>query len=317
MITPLVILEEILRYREASLADTRWFREKKHDKDLCPAVEGRLQELIDYFLKYHAIVNTIQGLRDHGVDVLLRYALSSDPTQDENVVGIQIKSFDDIKRGNILKELKAQYFDAVDRYGNALERYFILLCTDEAEQWQYVRNIAAEFSKDKRIRVITPKFSYTFLHLREEIVSATVDRFLRDEDYLHAQAKQEIIRLSPIEFALVISALVSTTTGDQHSFIPEKMVLDLPPELEIVVENYIGREIQSDELTDAYMQLEGYPFIRQSAYSDTVEMAPDSYPALRCLLLDATVRYNLRDDRLRAYMYEGFCRSALGKPIET
>jgi len=303
-----MVLEELLRYREATAKDTAWFRDQKHDRDLCPAVEGRLNDILDFFLKYQAINNNIQGLRDHGADVVLRYSLVPD-SDDERVVVVQVKSFDDIKRGGILKELKAQFFDTRDRYGSKLERYFVLVCTDEIEHHIQVRDIAAVFSNESLIRVIGPKFARTFLEMKLQIVSATVDRFLKDEDYVHKEAKNEISDLSPLQFAIVLDALMSVREGEMS---PERMAFGQEKRILEVAKTYLGLNAKDIDLPSICGQLEDSVFTRKGAYSDHVALRLDNFPAIRCLLLDANIRFEYSGDELYYYMYESLYRSAVG-----
>lgn len=60
------------------------------------------------------------------------------------------------------------------------------------------------------------------------------------------------------------------------------------------------------------MRLEGDVFIRPSVHSDSVELRTGAFPALRCVILDAVVRYGYHGSQLYEYLFEFYHRCALG-----
>jgi hypothetical protein len=308
--SPVVLLEELLRYRRTSIAATSWFRDLKHDRDLCPRVETRLQELLDYYAKYQAIFNNVQGPRDRGSDVILRYNLAIDGAGQEQVAVFQVKSYDDVNEKTYLKNLKSQYFDAQDKYGDNLERYFILVCTDQSRHQRQLAAVGSEMSKGN-IRVIEPRYAYTFLKLPSEIFSATADRFLRKEDYVHKEARNEIVGYPVTQLALILHALVAHLDQGFERFVPEELLPKISASLSRTGE-ILDRDTEDGELATAYMRLEGDVFIRPSAHSPFVELNPTAFPALRCVILDAVVRYGYHGSRLYQYLFESHHRDALG-----
>ncbi|MEY4210926.1 MAG: hypothetical protein RLZ92_1307, partial [Pseudomonadota bacterium] len=91
-ITSAIILEELLRFREADIEDTAIFKNShdwSHDK-ICEAFQDKLYMLGDFFLKYHHVSYIVQGPRDQGIDVLLK---TSAEDEIETYVGIQVKSY--------------------------------------------------------------------------------------------------------------------------------------------------------------------------------------------------------------------------------
>jgi len=72
------VLFDLLYFRRSSERETMWFRDRKHDRDLVPAIDIRVNEIIDLFEKYHRVCYDTQGIRDRGIDVLLRYRIGSE-----------------------------------------------------------------------------------------------------------------------------------------------------------------------------------------------------------------------------------------------
>ena len=308
--SPIVVLEQLLRYRRSAAAATSWFKDKKHDRDLCPLLEDRLEELLDYYAKYQTIWNKIQGPRDAGSDLILRYNLAVDGTGEEKVVGFQVKSYGDLENKGYLKDLKAQYFDAVHRHGENLERYFVLVCTDEFRHTMKLANVGADMSKGK-VRVIEPRFAYTFFNLSSEIFSATVDRFLRDEDYVHKEATNEILDYTIPQLSLIVRALVAQLDQGRNDFIPEKLAAEILTSSSAMQE-VLGRNVELNELYEECMRLEGDVLVRPSDHSDLVRVSAAAFPALRCVILDAMVRYGYQGHQLYEYLFESYHRSAHG-----
>src|SRR6266404_856019 len=104
-LTPAVILEEFLRFREAPIKDTANFR-WSHAK-LCEEFNRQLNALGDSFIKYHHINYVVQRPREEGVDILLRSSLGG--SSEEARVGIQMKSYQelDTKDNDLAQRLKA------------------------------------------------------------------------------------------------------------------------------------------------------------------------------------------------------------------
>jgi hypothetical protein len=72
-LTPAQLLAELLSLRHRSKADTVSFRPLRHNSDLCPAFQEKVDEMLDAYMRHRTDVQDIQGPRDGGVDVLLRY----------------------------------------------------------------------------------------------------------------------------------------------------------------------------------------------------------------------------------------------------
>ena len=106
------LIYDLLFFRRAPLAETGWFLDKKHNNVLVPQFDIRIGDVLDCFEKYQRVVYDTQGIRDHGIDVLLRYDIGEKDESPMRYIGFQIKSYSDLCDKNWLTKLKAQVLDA-------------------------------------------------------------------------------------------------------------------------------------------------------------------------------------------------------------
>ena len=100
------VLNELFRFGSVTEKATEEFKDMKHNADLCPAVTQQLNRLLESYLKYDAVAYDVQGLHDQGTDVLLKYY--PNPDGEDNpwyAIAIQIKSYDDLKKPDYVKDL--------------------------------------------------------------------------------------------------------------------------------------------------------------------------------------------------------------------
>jgi hypothetical protein len=173
----------------------------KHNEYLCPQVERQLDEVLNCFLKHAQAAYDIQGINDRGVDVLLKYA---DEDAEFRYLGFQLKSFDDLKTPRYLKELRSQCYQAQVAFGELLEHYFIVLCTDVKVHHGKIREVKNAFAKDELVTVIDPAYALSFLKLSSTRIAAVVEAMLRDDDVVLKGARQVVDRLTPTEVAVLL-----------------------------------------------------------------------------------------------------------------
>lgn len=289
------ILEELIRLRESSGEDTEKFSSFNHD-ELCLKVQEVTNCLGDFFVKYESISYLVQGPRDQGVDVLLKISHKDEP---ERYVGIQVKSYAEIedKNNELSKNLKAGFHDARNHYGENLERYYIFLCGDSKKHFKRISAITNEFSKEKKLRVITPRYLFSFINLTQQTIAAVVEAFLRDEDYVRSKARKEVIEYNPQALTIVLNCLAEVLEGND-----DKLTSDfIYQELESDFEAKHSDDNYYEELED----LEESVFER-SAYSDRFRFRVELFPALRALYYDLQVRYDCSKDKLLEILHETF-----------
>lgn len=281
-ITPAMILEELLRFREAPPSDTVSFN-WSHQR-LCETCQEKLELLGDSFLKYHHISYLVQGPRDQGVDVLFK-TTDDEGEGEECFTGIQIKSYAELddKNNDLSKNLKAGYHDTRAHYGTALERYYITLCGDAIKHSKRISAITNEFSKEPKVRVIAPRHLYTFMTMPESTILAIVDSMLRKDDFVRSKAKREMRGYNDAEIYFLLSCL---------SFAFESGSDQLP-------EEYFESVFDSGEMEDrfgheafenAFWKFQD-SFLEIFAMEGTTRVRVESFPATRALYFDLEVRY--------------------------
>jgi hypothetical protein len=81
------LIANALQYSSARVSATRTLRDMKHDAHLLPAIQRRLQVVLESFHRDSNVVYDIQGRNDHGCDLLIRLSVG----QEVQFVGLQVK----------------------------------------------------------------------------------------------------------------------------------------------------------------------------------------------------------------------------------
>jgi hypothetical protein len=209
-----VVIAELLHYGESDMHKTAVFRKWKHNADLCPMLEHQLNVIRESFLKHQSVVYDVQGPRDQGSDVLLRFSASENgEAGDHRFIIFQVKSYHDIKTTDYLKELRSQHFQTYSAYGESIEHYYLLLCTDIKAHRNQIRNIKNEFAKRPEVTVIDPAYVLTFLLLTPLRIGFTVEALLSEEDEVFKQARQVVRSLTPTQTALLLVTVSRALDG--------------------------------------------------------------------------------------------------------
>ncbi len=256
-----MVVNELLRYRVASEKATEAFKALKHNDDLCPRVRSQLELLLESYVKYDAIAYDVQGIHDQGTDVLLKFYPQSDGADGPwEVIAFQVKSYDDLKKRDYLKDLRSQRLQADDEYGERLHQYVLMLCTDEVKHREKIREISKAFSKIPKTVVILPSYAYNFLRLRRTHVSLVVDTFEKGDDIVLERARDYVGDLHPTRAALLLRLVYQglrhgdavepeALLGDPflkevYRSVPDVDVLDLPHDQD---DEDLGPEDDSDD----------------------------------------------------------------------
>jgi hypothetical protein len=120
-------ITRLIRFQRAPQAACIAFRKLKHDADLLPQLQVQLETILDAYGKFQPVVYDTQGIRDEGSDVVVR--IDGNDTHDVELLGFQVKSFDDLEKEGYLQNLKAQAFESLSNI-KGLGKYFVVLCTD-------------------------------------------------------------------------------------------------------------------------------------------------------------------------------------------
>lgn len=292
-ITPTLLLEELLRFREAptlATEDFTWSHEK-----LCETCKQQIETLGESFLKYHHITYVVQSPRDQGVDVVLKSSLDDG---NDSFVGIQIKSYAELDDKNIdlSKNLKAGFHDTRGHYGGDLSRYYIALCGDAKKHGKRISAIANEFVKEPKVRVITPRYLHTFMNMPGSTIMAIVDSMLRKDDFVNAKAKREVREYNDSELFFLLTCLA-------HAF--ESGSNDLP--YNFFENSFDHQEMESrfgdDSFEKALMRFHDTAF-ESFAVGDTNRVRAEEFAAVRALYFDFEVRYDESPEERLNHMFE-------------
>jgi len=195
-------ITRLLRYQRAPVSITRNFSAWKHNSDLLPKLQIQLEVILEAYGKFEPVVYDTQGIRDDGVDIALRYYPEGSSDQQQ-LIGFQVKSFDDLLSSDYLQGLKAQRDDAF-RKVVGLSYYFIMLCTDAKKHHDKMRQIAAEFRSADRTEIIEPAYAYTFLQYPKTRIEAWIKRTFEAGDLVFKRALETLEMPNPSARALAI-----------------------------------------------------------------------------------------------------------------
>jgi hypothetical protein len=336
------ILAEILRYRQISQDQTKVFQKVKHNRDLCQRTERQLDYMLDNFVKYYAVAYDIQGPRDQGADVVLQVRPQAKEKSSEfSVVVLQIKSYDDFRDGNYLTILRAQHQQALAHYRQILEHYYILLCTDQIEHLQKVRNVRQAFTNFPNVTVISPTYSLPFLRFSFKRIGLIVQDLMREEDIVVARARKLSRDFTPPQNAIMLFLIYYATfkpeqtinfqTLENSSFLTDvyKICPDYDDDSYYVLEERAFRERKvekggvekwkefdnsfdcglKDRQRDFTSRLvddldcldDGLVDMERSTGSFELEIS--EYRPIQSLILDAHVRYGYFEDELLHFAF--------------
>jgi hypothetical protein len=209
------LVYELVRYRRAETVATRIFERLKHNDDLCPRFESKLNLILGGLKKYRRITYDTQGLQDKGTDVLLRDTAGQDPVY----ICLQIKSNDDMRNGDLMKDLKAQWVDSDKTFGEGLLDYYVILCCDSLNKKNKakIRSVEADLSVMKKIHVIEPEYALAFLSLTTTTIDAVIRLKVGSEDEVLSKALSVVARLTPTERSVVFYILRRSIYDERSS----------------------------------------------------------------------------------------------------
>lgn len=317
-----LVLDELLRFRQAALDETVEFKTLKHNADLCPKVERQLNAFLDCSVKYYRVAYDVQGLRDRGTDVVLRYEVD----EKQRFISLQIKSYDDLKEPGALTKLKAQVFEVMGEYGDRLEHFFLLLCTDGKEHADALRFIKKDFSPYPWVTVVDPTYAWTFLRLSARRIDAVVEAILKQDDAVFAAARRIVAERVPLELAILFVLVKESVWGEASSVSAEELLatpfiqwaLERIPDWER--EDFFTDEwddgdgpeepepeelsrVASQRLAEALSVLDEVE-ISVLDGGATLRLHPEATEAFASLMLEAKVRLGYEEDELLEYMFE-------------
>jgi hypothetical protein len=212
------VIFDLMFLGRASVESTAEFKQMKHNSVLVPAFNTKLEEIISLFERYHKVSYDIQGIRDNGVDVFLKYECRS---QDISI-GLQIKSFNDLEEQAWLNKLKAQVTDAKNCY--SLTDFYIIFCTDSALHRDKIRNATASLSQIPKTYVVTPEQAKYFLGFKQHQIAAHIKRKISEDDFVVVNARESLVELTLGQCSLLIEAAAKFIESGAADFSSEALI---------------------------------------------------------------------------------------------
>jgi hypothetical protein len=295
--------------------DTTKFIKMEHNKHLCPKVEEQLNEILGYFLQYRSISYDIQGFRDAGTDVLLRYYVDGEP----QFICFQIKSHDDLKQKDYMKVIKAQYLDSDTKY--KMVDYYLLLATDETSEKDKIRTIKSELAKVGKCTVIDPSYFLFFLSIDNSQMGAVIKSYLHEGDILISHSMSILKGLFRSQYMLIFTMIDSVARKGFEPIKIDDIVYNNSLKEEYdkqIKDNRRKRKKAEDDIYDydyalyeskdyeamIYQDLDVLSEIYFSVDYENKLIHPDMkyLKSILALVLEAQFRYNYESEEMVKYM---------------
>lgn len=307
-------IDGLLRFDESPQSKTSMFMELKHNSDLCPNIESQINLILNSFEKYRNIAYDIQGFRDEGTDVVLRFGNED----NQKFIAFQIKSYDDLQKGNYLEKIKLQYHDSYHRaYRQKLEHYYLLLCTDINSHRNKIRQIKCEYQNYHNATVINPTYMATFYRLNELRINSYIETLVKEGDYIYKEALKVINDLTPTEIALLLSIVEKFTFDNIFQLEVEDLLYDkfinniydtipdFPRDYYFFKEekDYFERERPMKERFTEDLDRLVQEFISVNQNGSLIILENKIVLPLISILIDVNIRYNYTSEYLLMYIF--------------
>nr|WP_234902220.1 hypothetical protein [Agrobacterium vitis] len=253
-------------------------------------------EILQSYKAYRAGCHDIQGMRDDGVDILLKYDSEDGATK----IGLQIKSYPEFQDWvakedkTFMKTLKSQYTEAMQNVG--VEHYFLILCTDAHEHRKQIRMISAELKNFANLTIVKPVQVRGFTLLSHWELQATVTRLLCQDDPVLNAARECFSDLATLDDYMTLDLLCRAFGGANEP-------ID-NGDLEDIAEQWTelaGGARDMDEVADALGFMESSGYLRY--VGERYVIVPEEFPnALCAIYFDLRARNGLAADDALAYL---------------
>jgi hypothetical protein len=296
-----MLLKELLA--EYSVQDdfTDEFKTLKHDKDIVPKFTENLRLITKYVGSYSDDCYDIQGVKDSGIDILLKYMTKEDGLE---YIGLQIKSYDDIKNADWLSKLKAQMFDA--NTWRAKDVY-IVFCTDSIEYKKKIRNATAELLKghNRELAIINPNEALGFYKLSKLNLYLSIYSYFHKNDPVNKLLKRKFCKYNNFEIAVIIEIAVEYLVNNDPYLTQEivygsKFIENTKNE---VLERYNDNELPNQEeelLLKSWDMLNDLSFVND----DCIKYNADFSWEFTGLICEIMSKNNIDCDKLKEYIYK-------------
>lgn len=267
--------------------DTSEFKNLKHNIDLVPRFERNLKYLIDIFGKYRDDCYDIQGIKDEGIDVLFKYF----DDENEHKIGLQIKSFDDLKNDDWMSKLKAQLFETSKIWKT--EDLYVVFCTDVTTipqkgpkqiEKDKVRNAIAEIERasEEKIHIIQPTEAMWFYMLDEFSIFQCVFSIIHNFDTVYKKACRDVNELTEEELKCVIDVIVDQFLEGRDDYTVGELLS------------------KNDDINGDFLYFNNFILVSDS---DFVKYRYDNNWELTSFVVEVRSRYLFSNEKLKIFLF--------------
>lgn len=309
------VLFELLQHHRAATDQTEHFSALKHNSDLCPSLQVQLERFLRAIERHRSIAYDTQGPNDAGVDVLLRLTIGN----DTQIIGFQIKADYEAKPG-IYEKLKAQHHDALNRYGEQLTAYYIMLCWEMPLRADMVRQVEQSFVGIPNTFIIEPAYASAFLYeFSERKIEALATAYFANTDPVVKEARITVVDLTLTQRLLLLMVVAAYCAGRNESLTVDGLrtdsellraygtsaALNLGDEVRLpigtVIPPSLGGMAGSGEVPSA-ADLDALDPMVELDDSGHLHLNPEDLEALLALAYDGRARYGHQGPELVDYL---------------
>ena len=297
-VTPATILAELVSHARAQPADTQGFCHV-NCQDLYGRFYAKAERIFASFDKYIPLTWYLWRPGESGTDIAMRYSSESLSGGTDRFIGMRLISSDELAaEDNQASKIGAQIRELQKDYDALLERYFLLLCTDDEKQQEKIESIIETLKADATIVTVVPRYAWSFFAMENAVIDAVVDRLMYPDDYVRRQAREQVSGLDRRRLVLLLSCLIHAVEENGCFIVSDDFVMHNEHLQEFEKDNPGERgSVAEDVIT-----MDGRFFFRE-ADVDGFEIYQDSVSAVIALYYDAKVRYGHTGDKAVHYLY--------------
>jgi hypothetical protein len=309
-VTPASILEELVLYAQAEPDETEGFCHRSHNSELRPRFLEKTERILSAFEKYVPLKYELQaphGAEVEGADIIARYWSERIANGEERRIALRITLLDEFQsKDELLEKIKADISRLEKDSEGRLDRYYLLLCTDQRRHGERVRAISAELKAgNTAVTVVEPAYAWFFFAMEDAMIDAVTDKLLYPEDYVRCQAREQVAGIGKRKLILLLSCLINAIEERNGFTVSDDFLMQDEHVHEFEADDAEGRGRLSEDVA----AMEGTFFFRD-ADVDGFGIYQDSVSAIVAMYYDAKVRYGHTGDDAVHYLHTFLEQSA-------
>lgn len=234
----------LLTINRTSDKETEQFIRLKHNAHLCAGLNRRLETVLGFFSRYKKISYDIQGIKDHGTDVILIYYMGNRAYH----ICFQIKSEKDFENKYLLRDIKAQYADSKNMFN--LTQYYLILACDQKKNLDKIRLIKEDMAFNPDVVIVDPSQFLIFWKLVDSQIASYIKLFIGDNDLIVYQAAKSVADLI-ITQSYLLYYIVVKYVNSEFSPVHIQDILDSDILKEVHAEFKLEQEEMHKDITDS------------------------------------------------------------------